>query len=78
MEQKNDKLKTYAVKVFEGEVMYSAVNGAVNEWEGKPTGYVLNLKVTSKEVEKLKKLATELIENAKKDTEFKSGCLQIS
>lgn len=73
MEQKNDKLKTYAVKVFEGEVMYSAVNGTVNEWEGKPTGYVLNLKVTSKEVEKLKKLATELIENAKKDTEFKSA-----
>ena len=54
LEQKNDKLKTYAVKVFEGEVMYSAVNGTVNEWEGKPTGYVLNLKVTSKEVEKLK------------------------
>ena len=73
MEKKNDKLKTYAVKVFEGESMYAAVNGTVNEWEGKPTGYVLNLKVTSKEVEKLKKLATELIENAKKDTEFKSA-----
>lgn len=68
--------------------MYSAVNGTVNEWEGKPTGYVLNLKLASEEVEKLKKLATELIENAKKTQNLKvlvvqkfqliSGCLQIS
>lgn len=73
MVQKNDKLKSYAVKVFKGESMYSAVNGNVNEWEGKPTGYVLNLKLSNEEVEKLKKLATELIENAKQDPEFKSA-----
>lgn len=69
----NDKLKAYATEVFKGEVLYSAVNSKINEWEGKLTGYILNFKLNIKEVERFKKIATELIENAKKDTEFKSA-----
>lgn len=62
--------KTFEKIVLKGQSAYSCINGKVNTWEGKETGYVLNLAASDEELNKVTKLATELIENAKKDPEF--------
>lgn len=64
--------KTFEKTVVTGVSLYSCINGKVNTWEGKETGYILNLGLDKVEAEKVRKVASELIENAKKDTDFTS------